>query len=82
MDAHSTNVIIACLDAKTFSLHSLGIMVLEVHRAYSWIEYDNASVAKQNICLSHNTASCTRCTRGHNLAALAAHKKKAYREIT
>ncbi len=57
----SMNMIIACLNEKALSLHSVGIAVLEVRRA-TWIEYDNVSVAKQNICLSHNTASCTRCT--------------------
>lgn len=54
------NMIIACLN-EAFSLYSVGIAVLEVHWE-TWIEYDNAPVAKQNMSLSHNTASCTHCT--------------------
>lgn len=46
----SVNMIIACMNEKVFSLHSVGIAMLEVGWA-AWIEYDNASVAKQIISL-------------------------------
>lgn len=46
----SVNMIIACMNEKVFSLHSVGIAMLEVGWA-PWIEYDNASVAKQIISL-------------------------------
>lgn len=62
----SVDMIIACFEwGGPFSLRSVDTAVLEVRRA-TWIEYDNSSVAKQNICLSHNTASCTRCTCWYN----------------
>lgn len=62
----SVDMIIACFEwGGPFSLRSVDTAVWEVRRA-TWIEYDNSSVAKQNICLSHNTASCTRCTCWYN----------------
>lgn len=63
----SVDMIIACFEwGGPVSLRSVDTAVLEVRRA-TWIEYDNSSVAKQNICLSHNTASCTRCTCWYNI---------------
>lgn len=45
---HNMNMIISRLNEKVHPPRSVGIAVQEVHCA-TWIEYDNISVAKQNI---------------------------------